>query len=71
MFENLLHNTESANDSLLPAAAISASVTRNESCSSETHKNVTAESGEAPETEDTEESGAWNTVMRRRKRNII
>ena len=65
------YNTEPTNGSLLPEAAISASVTRYERSTSETQDNVSAENGESPETEDMEEGGAWNTVMRRRKRNII
>ena len=71
MVSKSTHNTEPANDSLLPAATISASVTSNERSSSESQENVAAESGDSPETEDTEEGGAWNTVVRRKKRNII
>ena len=71
MVSKSAHNTEPANESLLPAAALSASLTRNERSSSETQDNVAAENREYPETEDTEEGCALNTLMRRRKRNII
>ena len=67
MFSKPYHSTENAKESLLPAAAIRESMTKNERFSLETQNNGAAENGETSETIDTEEGDAWNTVMRRRK----